>query len=50
MAQIIGFLVAMYLCIYLHWKANQKEESRKRQDLYDNLHKKPVDALDQWSK
>ena len=39
MAQLIGFLVAMYLCIYLPWKANQKEESRKRQDMYNNLNK-----------
>lgn len=43
MAQLIGFLVAMYICIYLPWKANQKEESRKRQDMYNNLNKKSVD-------
>ena len=43
MAELIGFLVAMYLCIYLPWKANQKEESRKRQDMYNNLNKKSVD-------
>ena len=45
MAQLIGFLVAMYLCIYLPWKANQKEESRKRQDMYNNLNKKSVDEM-----
>lgn len=33
MAQLIGYLIAGYLCIYLPWKANQKEESRKRQDM-----------------
>ena len=46
MAQLIGFLVAMYLCIYLPWKANQKEESRKRQDMYNNLNKKSVDEME----
>ena len=48
MAQLIGFLVAMYLCIYLPWKASQKEESRKRQDMYNNLNKKSVDEMDKW--
>ncbi len=48
MAQLIGFLVAMYLCIYLPWKANQKEESRKRQDMYNNLNKKSVDEMEKW--
>ena len=50
MAELIGFLVAMYLCIYLPWKANQKEESRKRQDMYNNLNKKSVDEMDKWRK
>lgn len=50
MAQLIGFLVAMYLCIYLPWKANQKEESRKRQDMYNNLNKKSVDEMEKWRK
>ena len=46
MAQLIGFLVAMYLCIYLPWKANEKEESRKRRDMYNNLNKKSVDEME----
>lgn len=46
MAQLIGCLIAGYLCIYLPWKANQKEESRKRQDMYNNLNKKSVDEMD----
>ena len=46
MAQLIGFLVAMYLCIYLPWKANERDESKKRKDMYDNLNKKyPTDLL-----
>lgn len=49
MAQLIGFLIAGYLCIYL-WKAHQKEESRKRQDMYDNLNKKSVDEMEKWRK
>ena len=37
MGELIGFLIAMYICIYLPWKANQKEESQKRQDMYNNV-------------
>lgn len=48
MGELIGFLIAMYICIYLPWKANQKEESRKRQDMYNNLNKKSVDEMDKW--
>ena len=50
MAQLIGCLIAGYLCIYLPWKANKKEESRKRQDMYNNLNKKSVDEMDKWRK
>ena len=49
MAQLIGCLIAGY-CIYLPWKANQKEESRKRQDMYNNLNKKSVDEMEKWRK
>lgn len=49
MGQLIGCLIAGYLCIYLPWKANQKE-SRKRQDMYNNLNKKSVDEMDKWRK
>lgn len=48
MAQLIGFLVAMYVCIYLPWKANERDESKKRKDMYDNLNKKSVDEMDKW--
>lgn len=48
MGQLIGCLIAGYLCIYLSWKASQKEESRKRQDMYNNLNKKSVDEMDKW--
>lgn len=50
MAQLIGCLLAMYLCIYLPWKANQREESRRRQDMYNNLNKKSVDEMEKWRK
>ena len=49
-AQQIRCLIAGYLCIYRPWKANQKEESRKRQDMYNNLKKKSVDEMDKWRK
>jgi hypothetical protein len=48
MAQLIGCWIAGYLCIYLPWKANKKEKSRKRQDMYNNLNKKSVDEMDKW--
>lgn len=50
MGELIGCLIAGYLCIYLPWKTNQKEESRKRQDMYNNLNKKSVDEMDKWRK
>ena len=54
MAQLIGCFIAGCLCIYLPWKASQKEESRKRQDMYNNLNKnlnkKSVDEMEKWRK
>ena len=50
MSQLIGFLIVGYLCIYLPWRANKKEESRKRQDMYNNLNKKSVDEMEKWRK
>lgn len=48
MAELIGFLLVMYICIYLPWRANEKEESRKRQNMYNNLNKKSVDEIEKW--
>lgn len=48
MAQLIGFLVVMYLCIYLPWKASKEDEAKKRRDMYNNLNKKSVDEMDKW--
>lgn len=48
MAQLIGFLVAMYLCVYLPLKSSKREESRKRQDMYNNLNRKSVDEMEKW--
>lgn len=50
MAQLIGSLVAMYLCIYLPWRINEKEDARKRRDMYNNLNKKSVDEMKKWRK
>ena len=50
MADLIGFLVAMYLCIYLPWKANDRDESKKRSAMYNNLNKKSVDEMEKWRK
>lgn len=48
MTGLITFVLTMYLCIYLPWKSSQKEESRKRQDMYNNLNKKSIDEMDKW--
>lgn len=48
MTGLIAFVFTMYLCIYLPWKASQKEESRKRQDMYNSLNKKSVDEMEKW--
>lgn len=48
MGELIGCLIAGYLCIYLPWKASQKEESRKRQNMYNNLNKKSVEEMEKW--
>ena len=48
MAELIGFLLVMYIYIYLPWRANEKEESRKRQNMYNNLNKKSVDEMKKW--
>lgn len=31
MAQLIGCLIAGYLCIYLPWKANEKDEAKREE-------------------
>ena len=46
----ICLLIFIGLCIYLHWKANEREESKKRRDMYNNLNKKSVDEMEKWRK
>ena len=48
MGELIGVLVAMYICVYLPWKISQNEQSRKRQDMYNNLNKKSIDEMEKW--
>lgn len=48
MGELIGCLIAGYLCIYLPWKASHEEEAKKRRDMYNNLNKKSVDEMDKW--
>ena len=42
----IAFIIVFGIPYYL----NQKEESRKRQDMYNNLNKKSVDEMEKWRK
>ena len=46
MAYLIAFIIVFGIPYYL----SQKEESRKRKDMYDNLNKKSVDEMDKWRK
>lgn len=48
MADLIGFLVAVYLCIWLPYKYSKNQESSKRQDMYNDLNKKSVDEMEKW--
>ena len=46
MAYLIAFIIVFGIPYYL----SQKEESRKRQDMYNNLNKKSVDEMVKWRK
>lgn len=46
MAYLIAFIIVFDIPYYL----SQKEESRKRQDMYNNLNKKSVDEMEKWRK
>lgn len=46
MAYLIAFIIVFGILYYL----SQKEESRKRQDMYNNLNKKSVDEMEKWRK
>lgn len=48
MIRLISFVITMYLCVYLPWKANEKEESRKRRNMYNKLNKQSQDELEKW--
>lgn len=50
MVDLIGFLIAGYLCIWLPYKYSKNQKSSKRQDMYDNLNKKSVDEMEKWRK
>ena len=44
MAYLIAFIIVFGIPYYL----SQKEESRKRQDMYNNLNKKSIDEMEKW--
>ncbi len=50
MAESIGAIVAFIIVFGIPWYLSKKEESRKRQDMYNNLNKKSVDEMDKWRK
>lgn len=50
MAQLIGYLVAFIIVFGIPYHLNKKEESRKRQNMYNNLNKKSVDEMEKWRK
>ena len=48
MGELIGVLVAMYICVYLPWKVSQNEQSRNRTEMYNNLNKQSRDEMEKW--
>ena len=50
MAESIGAIVAFILVYGIPWFLSKKAESRKRQDMYNNLNKKSVDEMEKWRK
>lgn len=48
MADLIGFLIAGYLCIWLPYKYSKNQESRKRKETYDRLNKLSRDEMEKW--
>lgn len=44
MAYLIAFIIVFGIPYYL----SKKGESRKRQDMYNNLNKKSVDEMEKW--
>lgn len=50
MAQLIGSIIAFIIVFGIPYHISKKEESRKRQDMYNNLNKKSVDEMEKWRK
>lgn len=50
MAQLIGWSIAFFIVFGIPYHLNNKEESRKRQNMYNNLNKKSVDEMEKWRK
>ena len=48
MAQLIGCLVAFIIVFGIPYHLSKKEESRKRQNMYNNLNNKSVDEMEKW--
>lgn len=48
MSTVISIIILVL--VFAFWRSNKEEESRKRQDMYNNLNKKSVDEMDKWRK
>lgn len=45
---IMAYLIAFIIVFGIPYYFNKKEESRKRQDMYNNLNKKSIDEMEKW--
>ena len=46
----MAYLIAFIIVFGISYLIDKKEESRKRQDMYNNLNRKSVDEMEKWRK
>lgn len=46
----MAYLIAFIIVFGIPYLIDKKEESRKRQDMYNNLNRKSVDEMEKWRK
>ena len=44
----MGYILLFIVVFYIPWHLNNKEEERKRKEMYNSLNKKSVDEMEKW--
>lgn len=44
----MGYILLFIVLFIIPWHLNNKEEARKREEMYNNLNKKSVDEMEKW--